>query len=354
MSQSTPPPALDPDAPVAPARAFAGGFLMGLANLVPGLSGGTMILILGLYERFIGAIADVTALRLRPRTLVFLALFGIGGVLSVLTLAKVAVWAVSEHRMASFALFVGLTLGVVPDLWKLSKPVGPSVIAAIVFGFALVAGLEVLDVNRLEATPLTLGLVGAAASASMILPGVSGSYVLLIFGMYEVVVGAIPLLTDETREALTVLVPVGIGVALGIAVLSNLLKVFLTRAPAATHGALLGLVFGSVIGLWPFQELVHGELAKRPVRKAVEAILVEEAEASTALSEHELQGAQADYVLDFVSTHPGLGKGELKLMSRETVRFRPTGGQAALALALAVLGYLLTRALGRTRGPDHG
>lgn len=349
MSSEAPSASHDPDAPVHPARAFAGGFLMGLANLVPGLSGGTMILVLGLYERFIGAIADVTAFRLRPRTLIFLGLFAVGGVISVGTLAKLAVWAVSEHRMESFALFIGLTLGVVPELWKLSKPLSPAVFAAVAGGFALVAGLEFLEVNRLEATAITLGVVGAAASASMILPGVSGSYVLLIFGMYEVVIGSIPLLGEAPKEALGVLVPVGVGVVLGIAVLSNVLKLLLARVPGPTHGALLGLVFGSVIGLWPFQALVHKELAQRPVRKAVEAVLVEGADLADAAAEYELSPEQLALAETFAAENPGLGAGDLKWMSKQSERFPPSGGQVGLALALATLGFTATWALARTR-----
>ncbi len=348
---SEPQPGHDPSAPVHPARAFAGGFLMGLANLVPGLSGGTMILVLGLYERFIGAIADVTSppLRPKPSTLAFLAVFGLGGALSVVTLAKLAVWAVSEHRMASFALFIGLTLGVVPELWKLSKPLGPAVFAAMAGGFGLVAALEVLEVNRLEAGLVTLIAVGAAASASMILPGVSGSYVLLIFGMYEVVIGSIPLLGEAPREALATLVPVGIGVVAGIAVLSNLLKWLLRRVPAPTHGALLGLVFGSVIGLWPFQELVHQELAQRPIRKTVEAVLTEGQEFAAAAKEYELNDEQSQLALSFANENPGLGAGDLKWMSRETRRFSPSGLQIGLCLGLGLLGFFATFGLSKTR-----
>ena len=322
---------------------------MGLANLVPGLSGGTMILVLGLYERFIGAIADVTALRLNARTLVFLGLFGIGGVVSVVGLAELAVWAVSEHRMASFALFIGLTLGVVPELWRLSKPLGPAVFVAIAGGFGLVALLEVLEVNRIEASALTLILVGAAASASMILPGVSGSYVLLIFGMYEVVIGAIPLLREAPREALATLVPVGIGVVVGIALLSNLLKWLLARVPAPTHGALLGLVFGSVIGLWPFQELVHPSLAQRPVRKTAEAVLTEGVELEDASAEYGLDPTQVELAREFVAANQGLGAGDIKWMSRESRRFAPDGGQIGLALVLLLTGFSATYGLSRTR-----
>ena len=121
-----------------------------------------------------------------------------------------------------------------------------------------------------SASTLLLFVSGVAASAAMILPGVSGGYLLLLLGQYEAILGTIDqlkrgLLGDGAGggsdialvlDALTVMIPLGIGIAVGVAGVSNLLQWLLQRYEKATLGALLGLLFGAVVGLWPFQEPV--------------------------------------------------------------------------------------------------
>ncbi|QDV08065.1 hypothetical protein Poly30_36010 [Planctomycetes bacterium Poly30] len=336
------------NAPASPVRAFIGGVLMGLANLVPGISGGTMILAIGLYDRFIGAIADVTRLKLRRETLLFLLALGIGLASAVLLLSGVAVRLVSEHRWAMYALFIGMTLGGAPELLQRMKPVRISGILAFAAGlgvmvwFAFQSGKTQLGTDM----PTLIG-VGAAGASSMILPGISGSYVLLILGMYDTVIGALSI--SEVREApmesLRIIGPVVLGAAIGIALLSNVLKAVLTRFSGPSHGALLGLLVGSVLGLYPFREAVHPELSHRPTRKAIEAVVLKDrsvaeiAAAASALSETELE--------QHVQTWRGKSKGEMKTASLELRRFDPTGRHIASALGLFVLGVFLTRLLGR-------
>ena len=98
----------------------------------------------------------------------------------------------------------------------------------------------------------------------MILPGISGSYLLLLFGLYETVIGSLSRdeLLGNTAASLAILAPVGVGAALGIGLLSNGLKRLLERSSRATHGALMGLLLGSVLGLWPFQEPVSRLLGR--------------------------------------------------------------------------------------------
>jgi putative membrane protein len=364
MDATLPPaPDADPAAalerPVGPILSVFTGFLMGLANLVPGLSGGTMILIMGLYERFVAAIAEVTSLRPKRSTIVFLGLFGVGLVLALGGFSKVAVWAVVNERMGSFALFVGLTLGVVPELFAESRPRGGSgnwvaTLVAVAAGFALVVGLGALDVASGSDGWLFLALVGALAASSMILPGVSGSYVLLLFGVYETVIGSLSVthLRAEPAEALAVLVPVGVGVVVGIGAFSNLLKVLLVRASRATHGVLLGLVLGSVVGLWPFQSLVHPELARSDERKAIAMLVVDEAPLAEI---REARGVDWDEAraAELAERFAGYSKGDLKLASNETQRFTPTGLQGLWAVLLVLLGLVLTRVLARI-GAKHG
>ncbi|MEZ5976991.1 MAG: DUF368 domain-containing protein [Planctomycetota bacterium] len=359
--------------PVGPVHAVCTGFAMGLANLVPGLSGGTLVLVMGLYERFVGAIAEVTSLKLRRSTIVFLGLMAVGIAFAFLGFAKVAVWAVVEQRTLAFSLFIGLTLGVVPELWHESRTdqgrgagdsepgARPSLVGTLVpilLGFGLVVGVEALDVASLEQSWWLFAIVGAIAASSMILPGISGSYVLLIFGMYETVVGSLPLLKEAPGEALSVLVPVGIGVAVGIGAFSNLLKFLLDRASRPTHAALLGLVLGSVVGLWPFENLLHPELAVRDQRKFVEAVVIDGATIDEAREQYPVAWSDldaAEYVTKFRaiaderSARSGhdFDRNDMKLVQGEKARFTPTALQVVLSLVLAVGGFLLTRLLAR-------
>ena len=115
-------------------RVALGGFLMGCANLVPGVSGGTMILALGLYDRFIGALADLSRLRITRRNVLFVALLAAFAAAAIIGLSGFAVWFVTEKRTMAYALFIGLTLGGVPQLWRLCGGARPVVLVATLVG----------------------------------------------------------------------------------------------------------------------------------------------------------------------------------------------------------------------------
>ena len=329
-------------------RSVAGGFLMGLANLVPGISGGTMILAVGLYERFINAVADVTRLRWSRSAFFFLALMAVGAGVALVSLSGVAVDLVANQRWVMYSLFIGMTLGGVPELWRESRPLRPTVVLAILAGFGGIVALAMgLSETRLAETfPVLMG-VGAIAASSMILPGVSGSYMLLIFGMYDVVIGSLSAsaLREDWKASAAIIVPVGLGAALGIALLSNVLKFLLRRFSAASHGALLGLLLGSVMGLWPFQQPVHPDLADKPMRKAT-AMVVSGAD-HDAIREKYGERFDDATLERLANTWAGKSKADLKALGMELERFQPTGGQIGSALALLVAGFLITRSLGR-------
>lgn len=331
----------------APQRVIFGGILMGLANLVPGVSGGTMILALGLYDRFIGAIADVTRLRREPKSILFLALIAIGALASIALLSGVAVDLVVHHRWVMYSLFVGMTLGGVPELWKQVKPLAASSVIGTLAGIGIMAALAWgLSTTQIPHGTLTYLAVGAIAASSMILPGVSGSYLLLILGMYEVVVGSISeTLRGDRMEGLAVMVPVGIGAVLGVALLSNVLKFCLARAPKPSHAVLLGLLSGSVLGLWPFQSALYPELTDRPTRKAVTMLVQGD---DLALVNETLGTAiDATRANELVARYRTDSADQLKAKSVALRRFDPTALQAGGALLLLIAGGVTTRLLGR-------
>ncbi|MGB5220731.1 MAG: DUF368 domain-containing protein, partial [Polyangiales bacterium] len=260
-------------------RCMLGGVLMGLANLVPGISGGTMLLAAGIYPRFIEALADLSALRFRKGSLFVLATVGTAAVAAILLGAGPVKDAVVEHRWAMYSIFIGLTLGGVPVLWQMARPATNAFWTGMVAGLIVMAGLAWLQVYGASSGVHREGMMmmffaGVAGASAMILPGVSGGYLLLVLGVYVPVLSAIHALKEALKAGdpasaadpfIAVVLPVGIGVGLGILVVSNLLRTVLERYEQPTLGVLMGLLVGAVFGLWPFQEGVRpkvGEMFK--------------------------------------------------------------------------------------------
>ena len=320
--------------PALVARGGVGGVLMGLANLVPGISGGTMLLATGVFPTFIAAIADVTTLRFRRRSVVALATIVGSAALAILLLAGTVRGLVMEQRWIMYSLFIGLTLGGVPLVWRLARPASKGLWIAAVVSFALMAVMALGgDVGGSgEASVVLLLLAGVAGASAMILPGISGGYLLLLLGQYEPILGAIDLLKvgllgrdgggfdlATVLQAGQVVVPVGIGVVVGVVGVSNLLKWLLDRYEKATLGVLLGLLVGAVVGLYPFQAPVppvEGDVVKGVVLDA------------TTLADVDPE----DWPLE---------------------RFDPTPGQIAGSLALMLAGLGATLLVDRVGGGDR-
>jgi putative membrane protein len=252
---------------------------MGLANLVPGISGGTMLLASGVYPAFIAAIAELTTFRFRLRSVVLLAVVAAGAAVAILFLAGSTRTLVIEDRWVMYSLFIGLTLGGVPLVWRLARPLSRGVVAGAAVGFALMIAMALSSAGGSAGEGDAYGrllLAGTAGAGAMILPGVSGGYLLLLLGQYLPILGAIDKLKlvlvgasagqeidlSLLGEALHVVIPVGLGVLVGIVGISNLLQWTLHRFPKPTLGLLLGLLLGAVAGLWPFREGVPPEVGE--------------------------------------------------------------------------------------------
>lgn len=315
----------DSTMPALAARSVFGGTLMGLANLVPGVSGGTMLLAAGVYTRFVDAIAEVTTFKFRARSIVTLGCVVGAAAVAIALLAGPVARLVVEHRWAMYALFIGLTLGGVPIIWARARGHhGPTFFAAAIVAFALMGAMALLAPagGGPAPHPAMFLLGGLAGASAMILPGISGGYLLLLLGQYVPILNAI----DQAKEAalggnvadavgpgLQVILPVGVGVVVGVVGMSNLIRWLMRRLPAPTFGALLGLVAGAVLGLWPFQHARPPEPGE--VIKGV---------TMTAASIAELD--PADY---------------------PTERFAPSPGQVAGAAGLIIAGFALTRVIDR-------
>ncbi len=277
-----------PDVPLGPlaVRSAIGGVMMGLANLVPGISGGTMLLAAGVYPRFIEGVAEVTTLRFRAPSLVVLTGVAVAAGAAIVLLAGTVKDLVVDHRWVMYSLFIGLTLGGVPLVKKLIGDMDGRAWGGAVVGFVGMAALALAQAQGVS-TPggsdagfLMFLVAGVAGASAMILPGVSGGYLLLVLDMYVPILSGIDAFKEALKAgdiaglmdpALSVVLPVGIGVVVGIAGVSNLLKFFLDRFEKQTLGLLLGLLVGAVVGLWPFQHGVEphvGDVVKGRVMTA--------------------------------------------------------------------------------------
>lgn len=272
-------------------RSLFGGLLMGLANLVPGISGGTMLLVAGVYTNFIESLSDLTRLRFKFRSLLVIGCIAFAAGLGILLFAGAIKSLVVDHRWIMYSLFIGLTLGGLPVVWQLAKPATPSLILSALLAFATMVGLAGLQAYEVmgtgESNFLMLFLAGLAGASAMILPGVSGGYLLLLMGQYVPILTAIDRFKEaiESRDwgsamdpAISVMLPVGLGVVAGVVLVGNLLKWLLDHFRKPTLGVLIGLLLGSVVGLWPFQEGVMpdvGEIVKGQVVTATSSAQID-------------------------------------------------------------------------------
>lgn len=250
-------------------RSALGGVLMGMANLVPGISGGTMLLATGVYPRFIDAIAELTRFRFRRRSVLLLSCVIAAAGIAILLMAGTLKNLVVDHRWVMYSLFIGLTLGGLPVVWRLARPASAALIAGATVAFALMALLAGLQaagvVGQSGSNFLWLFFAGLAGASAMILPGISGGYLLLLMGQYVPILAAIDELKSALKlrdfaalvdSSLSVVLPVGLGVVVGVVSIGNLLQWLLHHHQKRTLGVLLGLLLGSTVGLWPFQQSV--------------------------------------------------------------------------------------------------
>ncbi len=239
------------------------GALMGAANVIPGVSGGTMALLTGIFEPLIHAIKsfDLLALKLLMSgkikeaaahvNLGFLIPVGIGMVVSILSLARLLEYLFEYYSVFVWAFFFGLILASVYFVGKRIKKITAPVLLLFAGGSALAAAIAFMEPAAENASIPYLLLCGAIAMCSMILPGLSGSYILLLMGNYQLVM--IEAVNDLN---MTVLLPVAAGAGLGLLLFAHFLSWIFKRFHDQTVALLTGFIFGSLAVLWPWKEAV--------------------------------------------------------------------------------------------------
>ena len=282
------------------------GFLIGLANIIPGVSGGTFALILGIYERLIRALHNIGAktvqrllaavtlkktavsdamLELRRIDFGFLALLGIGAAIAIVGTSQLMIYLLNEQHDLTYGFFSGLILASIAIPAKLLKGFGWKELLALIVAAMLTIGLsmsmgekniekqkhkqsleaiassepapnEATAISRFSVGKLAhLFLSGAFATSAMILPGISGAFVLLLFGSYFDILAAI------NTQDWSVLLIFAAGCGIGLLTFTRLLNYVFEHFYDLTISFLIGLMVGSLYGLWPFRnyEIVGGE-----------------------------------------------------------------------------------------------
>lgn len=240
------------------------GFIMGLANIIPGVSGGTLALTLGIYENFIQAISHFFS-KIKEN-IKFLVPIGIGILLAILSMSRVIDYSYAHFPIPTTMFFMGLVLGGIPLLLKKVKgknevkKVSSYVIFLITFTLVLVLAFseQLFDIslkanlsNVTVAGYIVLFLVGMVAAATMVIPGVSGSLVLMLLGYYYPILKVIKELTkfQDLGHNLLVASVFGIGVLLGIVAISKLIEFLFKKFETKTYFGVLGFIFASVLAI---------------------------------------------------------------------------------------------------------
>lgn len=238
------------------------GIILGVANVIPGVSGGTMAVVFNIYDRLIGVITLNVRKIISEWRFILPLVLGMG--LGIILFSKAITFLFQNYPVQTNWFFIGIILGSIPMLLKRllaaskkssgRRTVPLSAIVCGVVALAVMAVMTYLEVSesgapiQTELTPalvvrLMVGL--AFATIAMIIPGISGSFLMLVVGVYSTVIAAISDLN------IPLLVPAVIGGVIGLLGGAKLVRLLMAKVPAQTYGAILGLVLGSILVIFP-------------------------------------------------------------------------------------------------------
>lgn len=242
------------------------GVVIGVANIIPGVSGGTMMVSMGIYDTLIHCITHL--FKEFKKSILTLLPYAIGMLVGILALASVINWGLEYHPLPTNTLFIGLILGGLNPLLKKidRKKINAAAVIAFVLLFALIIWMgfqnkdsiqnaDTIDMN--VGQMLLMVVMGVIASGTMIIPGVSGSLVLMLLGYYKAVTGALKTVASglvhfdfaALGQPLLMLIPFILGIVLGIFGVAKAIEWLTSKYPTATYCGVLGLVVASPISL---------------------------------------------------------------------------------------------------------
>ncbi len=242
------------------------GMVIGIANIIPGVSGGTMMVAMGIYDKLIHCITHLFSEF--KKSVMFVLPIVIGMLVAIVASSFVLSEMFEKIPIQTNLLFVGLILGGLPAILKKvkgNKIKAGHIVVGLIF-FALVVGMAAMGESEGEAADLSFGLVnvlkllgvGVIASATMVIPGVSGSMVLMLMGFYQPVLDAIKdfftaliaLDFDGILAGMGILVPFGIGVVVGIFAIAKLVEIIFEKFPMYAYYAIIGLIVASPFAIY--------------------------------------------------------------------------------------------------------
>lgn len=238
---------------------FLKGFAMGTANVIPGVSGGTIALITGIFERLINSLKslNLAAIKLLLKRdfkafaahtdFQFLSVVMLGTATSIFSVAKLLSYLFDNFPIFIWSYFFGL---IIASIWLVGKTITKfnfAVILSLILGTAFAASITILSPAVENDSFFYLVICGVVAVCSMILPGISGSFVLVLMGNYELVLRSI------TEFNIVNLAAVGLGCVIGLPAFSHLLSWLYKKYKNQTIAALTGFILGSLAVIWPWK-----------------------------------------------------------------------------------------------------
>lgn len=260
------------------------GMVIGIANIIPGVSGGTMMVAMGIYDRLIHCITHLFSEF--KKSVLFLLPIALGMGIAIIGSSFGLEYLFQTFPIQTNLLFIGLIVGGLPAIWNKVKgsSIKPGHIVVGVLFFALIVGMAVMGEKEGNAADLSFGLVnviklfgvGIVASATMVIPGVSGSMVLLLMGYYNPILSAIndfiralaDLNADGILQGFGILIPFGLGVVAGIFLIAKLVEIIFEKFPLYAYWAIIGLIVASPIAI-----IAMGNLPALTVVSAVTGVL---------------------------------------------------------------------------------
>jgi len=246
---------------------FFKGVFMGVANIIPGVSGGTIALITGIYAELLQAIRSFNLETLRflkqlevkkavhTMHLRFLVIIGAGAAFAILSLAHIMTFVFTRFQVQTWALFFGLLLAsILVMAVKIRSWIGPGGLSFVIGTVLAYYFVDMIPVSTPDAWWFIL-LAGMIVICTMILPGLSGSFLLLILGKYEFIIGALK--QPFVPENLVILSIFAVGCVVGIMAFTRVISVMLEKYENVTMAALTGIMCGSMRKIWPWKEVLE-------------------------------------------------------------------------------------------------
>lgn len=242
------------------------GIVMGIANIIPGVSGGTMAVSMGIYDRLIHCLTHLFKEFKENMKFLIPIFLGIG--IALVGLSFIIEPAFAHFPLQTNCLFIGLIVGGLPAVWQKVKGKGIriSYIIPFVLFFAVVVGMAAIGEKEGAAADLSfsvwsvikLFVVGIIASATMVIPGVSGSMMMLLLGYYNPIVAAIKNFVTALAafdmagilEGCGILVPMGLGIVVGIFAIAKVIEIIFEKFPIQAFWAIIGLIVASPIAIF--------------------------------------------------------------------------------------------------------